>query len=188
MNIVKPDIVFFGENLPTHFHEQMSDDKDVVDLLIVMGSSMKVRPVALIPDSIPAHVPQIFINNEPLTHLTADVELIGDLDHIVAELCHRLGGDYAALTQRSTSMKQMTMDELIAKSRETGEEAGGDVEPGAKKMRLGADAGDPSSAPGAGKLTDLIPDDGYVFIPPNRSVFFGKQPPLVPPFAFQVPV
>ena len=47
--IMKPDIVFFGESLPEEFHRQMEIDKDDCDLLIVMGSSLKVRPVALIP-------------------------------------------------------------------------------------------------------------------------------------------
>jgi NAD-dependent deacetylase sirtuin 1 len=46
---MKPDIVFFGESLPAEFHNQMDIDKDDCDLLIVMGSSLKVRPVALIP-------------------------------------------------------------------------------------------------------------------------------------------
>lgn len=31
------------------FHRAMKQDKDEVDLLIVIGSSLKVRPVALIP-------------------------------------------------------------------------------------------------------------------------------------------
>ena len=47
--IMKPDIVFFGENLPELFHRAMKQDKDEVDLLIAIGSSLKVRPVALIP-------------------------------------------------------------------------------------------------------------------------------------------
>lgn len=46
---MKPDIVFFGESLPQEFHNQMEVDKDECDLLIVIGSSLKVRPVALIP-------------------------------------------------------------------------------------------------------------------------------------------
>lgn len=49
--IMKPDIVFFGENLPETFHRAMKQDKDEVDLLIVIGSSLKVRPVALIPST-----------------------------------------------------------------------------------------------------------------------------------------
>lgn len=46
---MKPDIVFFGEGLPEEFHDKMAEDKDECDLLIVIGSSLKVRPVALIP-------------------------------------------------------------------------------------------------------------------------------------------
>lgn len=46
---MKPDIVFFGESLSDEFHKQMADDKKKCDLLIVIGSSLKVRPVALIP-------------------------------------------------------------------------------------------------------------------------------------------
>lgn len=46
---MKPDIVFFGEGLPESFHSAMAQDKSQCDLLIVIGSSLKVRPVALIP-------------------------------------------------------------------------------------------------------------------------------------------
>lgn len=52
LSIMKPDIVFFGESLPEEFHNQMSLDKDECDLLIVIGSSLKVRPVALIPSEL----------------------------------------------------------------------------------------------------------------------------------------
>lgn len=40
--ILKPDIVFFGEDLPNDFHNTISSDKEKCDLLIVMGSSLKV--------------------------------------------------------------------------------------------------------------------------------------------------
>lgn len=89
MSVMKPDIVFFGEGLPAEFHDSMSIDKNECDLLIVIGSSLKVNPVALIPKSIPSEIPQILINREPLSHMTFDVELLGDCDVIVQELCHR---------------------------------------------------------------------------------------------------
>ncbi|XP_061398231.1 NAD-dependent histone deacetylase sirtuin-1 [Musca vetustissima] len=92
--IMKPDIVFFGEGLPEEFHTVMASDKDKCDLLIVMGSSLKVRPVALIPSSIPNNVPQILINREQLHHLEFDVELLGDGDVIINQICHRLGDDW----------------------------------------------------------------------------------------------
>ncbi|XP_056465818.1 NAD-dependent protein deacetylase sirtuin-1, partial [Gadus chalcogrammus] len=106
--IMKPDIVFFGENLPELFHRAMKQDKDEVDLLIVIGSSLKVRPVALIPNSIPHDVPQILINREQLPHLNFDVELLGDCDVIVNELCHRLGGDFEQLCDQTLRLSEIT--------------------------------------------------------------------------------
>lgn len=85
--IMKPDIVFFGEGLPDFFHEAMADDKNKCDLLLVIGSSLKVRPVALIPNSLPPEVPQILINREPLPHCHFDVELLGDCDVIINHIC-----------------------------------------------------------------------------------------------------
>ncbi|XP_046631296.1 NAD-dependent protein deacetylase sirtuin-1-like [Daphnia pulicaria] len=89
--IMKPDIVFFGEGMPDEFHRAMVLDKEECDLIIVIGSSLKVRPVALIPCALPNHVPQILINREPLRHMVFDVELLGDCDIIVNQLCHLLG-------------------------------------------------------------------------------------------------
>ncbi|XP_026851349.2 NAD-dependent protein deacetylase sirtuin-1 isoform X2 [Electrophorus electricus] len=106
--IMKPDIVFFGENLPELFHRAMKQDKNEVDLLIVIGSSLKVRPVALIPSSVPHEVPQVLINREPLPHLNFDVELLGDCDVIVNELCHLLGGDFEQLCYNSSPLSEIT--------------------------------------------------------------------------------
>ncbi|CAN9500065.1 unnamed protein product [Ophioblennius macclurei] len=106
--IMKPDIVFFGENLPEMFHRAMKQDKDEVDLLIVIGSSLKVRPVALIPNSIPHEVPQVLINREQLPHLNFDVELLGDCDVIINELCHRLGGDFEQLRYNTVRLAEIT--------------------------------------------------------------------------------
>ncbi|CAH1119855.1 unnamed protein product [Phaedon cochleariae] len=92
--IMKPDIVFFGEGLPDTFHEAIARDKSECDLLLVIGSSLKVRPVALIPSSLPAHVPQILINREPLPHCHFDVELLGDCDVIINHLCRLLGNKW----------------------------------------------------------------------------------------------
>lgn len=86
--VMKPDIVFFGESLPDKFHSTIESDKMKCDLLIVIGSSLKVRPVALIPSSINANIPQILINREQLDHFTFDVELLGDSDIVINQLCH----------------------------------------------------------------------------------------------------
>ena len=45
----KPKIVFYGENLPKRFYDCLENIKDV-DLIIVMGTSLKVYPFAAIPE------------------------------------------------------------------------------------------------------------------------------------------
>jgi NAD-dependent SIR2 family protein deacetylase len=40
---IKPDIVFFGENLPNRFHELLPYDVDDADLCIILGTSLQVR-------------------------------------------------------------------------------------------------------------------------------------------------
>lgn len=102
--VMKPNIVFFGEELGDEFHKSLEADKGNVDLLIVIGSSLKVRPVALIPRSIPASVPQILINREPLDHMRFDIELLGDCDNVIHELCLRLGGDWTQVCGTKTSL------------------------------------------------------------------------------------
>ncbi|KAJ9584477.1 hypothetical protein L9F63_021171 [Diploptera punctata] len=104
--IMKPDIVFFGEGLPEIFHESMAKDKDECDLLIVIGSSLKVRPVALIPSSIPPDVPQILINREPLPHFSFDVELLGDSDFLSSVHSSMLGEDWMEVCWRPTPLTE----------------------------------------------------------------------------------
>uniref|UniRef100_A0A3Q2YLT7 Sirtuin 1 n=1 Tax=Hippocampus comes TaxID=109280 RepID=A0A3Q2YLT7_HIPCM len=60
------------------------------------------------PDSIPHEVPQVLINREQLPHLTFDVELLGDCDVIVNELCHRLGGDFEQLCYNTVRLTEIT--------------------------------------------------------------------------------
>lgn len=43
--LVKPDIVFFGENLPERFFERLKDLQQA-DLLIILGTSLVVQPFA----------------------------------------------------------------------------------------------------------------------------------------------
>jgi len=47
---VKPDIVFFGENLPERFSRLASIDMKKCDLLIIMGTSLTVHPFAGLVD------------------------------------------------------------------------------------------------------------------------------------------
>ncbi|KAL2837908.1 hypothetical protein BJY01DRAFT_237669 [Aspergillus pseudoustus] len=61
--VMKPDITFFGEDLPDEFgHRLLHHDRDKVDLVIVIGTSLKVAPVAEVPGVLPPNVPQIYIS------------------------------------------------------------------------------------------------------------------------------
>ena len=101
--ILKPDIVFFGEGLPELYHKSIGEDKDKCDLLIVIGSSLKVKPVANIPHTLPQNIPQILINRESLKHLNFDIELLGDCDVIVNELLLRLEKKQLAKSKTQTA-------------------------------------------------------------------------------------
>lgn len=89
--LMKPDIVFFGEKLPQIFDRSLADDRELVDLLIVIGSSLKVAPVSDIMHQLPNTVPQILINRTPNHQMDFDVQLLGNCDAIVAELCRMVG-------------------------------------------------------------------------------------------------
>lgn len=91
--VMKPDITFFGENLPAEFANRLAEDRDLVDLVIVIGTSLKVAPVSEVASYLPPHVPQIYISRTPVTHINFDIDLLGDCDVVVAELCRRLGWD-----------------------------------------------------------------------------------------------
>lgn len=68
---------------------------------------MRFSLICLCKGSIPHEVPQVLINREPLPHLNFDVELLGDCDVIVNELCHRLGGDFEQLCFNSSRLGEI---------------------------------------------------------------------------------
>jgi NAD-dependent histone deacetylase SIR2 len=90
--VMKPDITFFGEPLPDRFGDRLTNhDKDLVDLVIVIGTSLKVAPVSEVIPYLPAHIPQMYISRTPVSHVNFDVDMLGDCDVVVAELCKRAG-------------------------------------------------------------------------------------------------
>lgn len=63
--ILKPDIVFFGEDLSSEFHNTLASDVKETDLVLVMGSSLKVRPVSHIPSKWCCRIPKSSSFTEP---------------------------------------------------------------------------------------------------------------------------
>ncbi|TYZ61994.1 hypothetical protein PybrP1_010902 [[Pythium] brassicae (nom. inval.)] len=134
--IVKPDIVFFGESLPRRFHDSIKSDENAADLVLVMGSSLKVNPVRSIVGRIHKNTPMVLINREPVGRPHKfDVELLGYSDEIVEELCRLLEWEIprpdpvllgqsdlpesvlASMSALSTSRKEPKPFEFVAPSR-----------------------------------------------------------------------
>ncbi|KAH7924308.1 SIR2-domain-containing protein [Leucogyrophana mollusca] len=93
VGVMKPDITFFGEKLTDDFDHALIADRDEVDLLLVIGTSLKVSPVSEILSHLPHSVPQILINKTPIRHINPDIVLLGNADDIVQHLCDELEWD-----------------------------------------------------------------------------------------------
>jgi len=92
--VMKPDITFFGEQLPDVFSRRLVQvDRHKVDLVIVIGTSLAVAPVSELVRIVPSHIPQVYISLEPVKHVNFDIDLLGPCDVVVSELCRRAGWD-----------------------------------------------------------------------------------------------
>uniref|UniRef100_A0A8C5DSV0 NAD-dependent protein deacetylase n=1 Tax=Gouania willdenowi TaxID=441366 RepID=A0A8C5DSV0_GOUWI len=93
--VVKPDIVFFGEELPRHFLKYLTDFP-LADLLIVMGTSLEVEPFASLAGAVCRSVPRLLINRDPVGPFTwsrraQDVTQLGDVVGGMKTLVDALG-------------------------------------------------------------------------------------------------
>lgn len=89
---MKPDIVFFGEDLPRKYHAHLRGDVYKADLLLVMGTSLQVAPVSLIPDWVDC--PRVLMNRERVGNFHSkrgDLIFTGDCDEAVLLLARDLG-------------------------------------------------------------------------------------------------
>lgn len=75
--IVKPDIVFFGEQLPRKFFELIPLDFKNCDLLIVIGTSLTVRPFAQLVQLVSDETPRLLINLTKLEQASRLERLMG---------------------------------------------------------------------------------------------------------------
>lgn len=89
IGVMKPDIVFFGEKLPSRVSASINRDVRKADLVLVIGTSLTVEPVASIPRHFERSVPRILINQQPVKH-SFNVELIGDCDIIIRHIADAL--------------------------------------------------------------------------------------------------
>lgn len=64
--VLRPDVVFFGEGLPAEFSDFQATDFEACDLLIVMGTSLKVYPFAGLTNQVTSLTPRLLFNAEPV--------------------------------------------------------------------------------------------------------------------------
>ena len=91
--LVKPKIVFFGEQLPAEFFDNR-DKPAEADLCIILGTSLSVHPFASLPQFVRESVPRLLVNKEQVGDLGSrpdDVLLLKDCDSGVKELAAALG-------------------------------------------------------------------------------------------------
>ncbi|KAF3011182.1 Sir2 histone deacetylase Hst2 [Curvularia kusanoi] len=91
--LVKPKIVFFGEQLPREFFDNI-DLVQNADLCIILGTSLSVHPFASLPQQVNDSVPRLLINMEQVGSLGSrpdDVLILKDCDTGVKELATALG-------------------------------------------------------------------------------------------------
>lgn len=93
--VIKPDIVFFGEELPHHFFKYLTDFP-LADLLIIMGTSLEVEPFASLAGAVRGSVPRLLINRDLVGPFAwrrrpQDVVQLGDVVGGVQALVDALG-------------------------------------------------------------------------------------------------
>ncbi|XP_030805343.1 NAD-dependent protein deacetylase sirtuin-3, mitochondrial isoform X2 [Camarhynchus parvulus] len=93
--VVKPDIVFFGEQLPQRFLLHLADFP-MADLLFVIGTSLEVEPFASLAGAVRSSVPRVLINRELVGPFAwqqrhNDVAQLGDVVGGVERLVELLG-------------------------------------------------------------------------------------------------
>nr|XP_054761673.1 NAD-dependent protein deacetylase sirtuin-3-like [Lytechinus pictus] len=117
--VVKPNIVFFGEDLPKRFFYYMKD-MPLCDLLIIMGTSLEVYPFAGIVDSVRPFIPRLLINREvvgpfsrPSSSRHNDLAVTGDLVECVQKFARVLGWKKEledVITQNEAKLDQMVTE------------------------------------------------------------------------------
>ncbi|KAJ3574742.1 hypothetical protein NPX13_g4264 [Xylaria arbuscula] len=123
--LVKPDIVFFGEQLPSTFFENAGVPEEA-DLVIVVGTSLLVHPFASLPRLARESVPRLLFNMERVGDFGTradDVLCLGACDDGIRKLADELGwndelekkwvdlvGEKEAARQRSRERQEEVQD------------------------------------------------------------------------------
>ncbi|XP_030057057.1 NAD-dependent protein deacetylase sirtuin-3, mitochondrial [Microcaecilia unicolor] len=107
--LIKPDIVFFGEELPQRFFLYLADFP-LADLLFIIGTSLEVEPFASLASAARSSIPRVLINRDLVGPFISqsprynDVTQLGDVISGVETLVSLLGWteELRELIQRET--------------------------------------------------------------------------------------
>ncbi|VDK47284.1 unnamed protein product [Taenia asiatica] len=89
--LVKPDIVFYNEDLPAKFW-RYREDIPKGDLIIVMGTSLEVQPFSRLIVATPSNTPRVLFNKHIVGPFKTrrrpkDFVALGDISTLIRELC-----------------------------------------------------------------------------------------------------
>ncbi|KAF5861413.1 DeAcetylase [Aspergillus alliaceus] len=115
---VKPDVVFFGEPLPAAFTVEEKRASEA-DLMIVIGTSLKVAPCSRLPRQVKDETPRMLVNMEKVGDFgsrPSDVCILGACDDGVQQLADALGW--------RDELERLWEDAVTAKLAEVNPEAG----------------------------------------------------------------
>lgn len=114
--LVKPDIVFFHEAMPSLFYDRR-ELVDRADLALILGTSLQVHPFASLPSLVRDGVPRVLFNMERVGGLGSqadDVLELGDCDTGVRRLADALGwhdeleAEWRALVGEDEAARQLS--------------------------------------------------------------------------------
>jgi NAD-dependent deacetylase sirtuin 3 len=123
--VVKPNIVFFGEDLPQRFHSLKLPDFSKCDLLLVMGTSLEVEPFASLVTLSRHSVPRLLFNREMVGPFRSsrcrhtDVTVRGDVVESVRVLVQGAGWEVELEDIQRTVSKDMRLHAAAAAQQTT---------------------------------------------------------------------
>ncbi|XP_008303106.1 NAD-dependent protein deacetylase sirtuin-3 [Stegastes partitus] len=156
---VKPDVVFFGEDLPQKYFLHTKDFPKA-DLLIIMGTSLQIEPFASLVNTVRSTVPRLLLNRHavgpfqkvPLRR--GDHVELGDLEDTVRRFAEMLGWN-SEIEELMRSQETLSIPALasspLSQSRAASEPQGRTEPP---RSRPGA----PRAASSGGEETDSETD------------------------------
>lgn len=87
---LRPNMIFFGEQVPGTIDQRLMWDVDKCDLVVVVGTSLSVQPVSRILSSVPKEVPRVWINKAlPPPDRDFSVVLTGPCDTFTQDVIRR---------------------------------------------------------------------------------------------------